>query len=99
MIRYDARGNGLSDWDVGDVTLDSFVADLEAVVEAQGLHRFNLFGVSQGCAVSIAYAVKHGLPGAADAYARLTSAANWIGFRAALDAEPVWSVAPGVFVR
>ena len=59
LIRYDARGNGLSDWDIGEVTLDSFVADLEAVVEAQGLRRFNLFGVSQGCAVSIAYAVKH----------------------------------------
>lgn len=59
LIRYDACGNGLSNWDIGEVTLDSFVADLEAVVEAQGLRRFNLFGVSQGCAVSIAYAVKH----------------------------------------
>jgi DNA-binding winged helix-turn-helix (wHTH) protein len=59
LIRYDARGNGLSDWDVGDVTLESFVNDLEAVVEAQDLRRFNLFGVSQGCAVSIAYAVRH----------------------------------------
>jgi pimeloyl-ACP methyl ester carboxylesterase/DNA-binding winged helix-turn-helix (wHTH) protein len=59
LIRYDARGNGLSDWDIGDVTLESFVQDLEAVVEAQGLRRFNLFGVSQGCAVSIAYAVRY----------------------------------------
>ena len=59
LIRYDARGNGLSDWDVGGVTLDHFVTDLEAVVEASGLDRFSLFGVSQGCAVSIAYAVRH----------------------------------------
>lgn len=59
LIRYDARGNGLSDWDVGDVTLDSFVSDLEAVVDAAGLDTFSLFGVSQGCAVSIAYAVRH----------------------------------------
>lgn len=59
LIRYDARGNGLSDWDVGEVTLSSFVADLEAVVDALGLKTFSLFGVSQGCAVSIAYAVRH----------------------------------------
>jgi pimeloyl-ACP methyl ester carboxylesterase len=59
LVRYDARGNGLSDWDVGDIQLDHFVTDLEAVVDAQGLDQFDLFGVSQGCAVSIAYAVRH----------------------------------------
>ncbi len=59
LVRYDARGNGLSDWDVGDIELDHFVTDLEAVVDAQGLDQFTLFGVSQGCAVSIAYAVRH----------------------------------------
>jgi pimeloyl-ACP methyl ester carboxylesterase len=36
-----------------------FVSDLEAVVDAAGLERFALFGISQGCAVSIAYAVRH----------------------------------------
>jgi pimeloyl-ACP methyl ester carboxylesterase/DNA-binding winged helix-turn-helix (wHTH) protein len=59
LIRYDARGNGLSDWDVQDISFDAFVRDLEAVVDAAGLKRFALFGASQGCAVSIAYAVKH----------------------------------------
>jgi pimeloyl-ACP methyl ester carboxylesterase/DNA-binding winged helix-turn-helix (wHTH) protein len=58
LIRYDARGNGLSDWDVADISFDAFVSDLESVVEAAGLQRFALFGVSQGCAVSIAYAVR-----------------------------------------
>jgi pimeloyl-ACP methyl ester carboxylesterase len=29
------------------------------VVEATGLRRFPLFGISQGCAISIAYAVRH----------------------------------------
>ncbi|MET0652176.1 MAG: alpha/beta hydrolase, partial [Hyphomicrobiaceae bacterium] len=33
--------------------------DLESVVEANGLQRFALLGISQGCAVSIAYAVRH----------------------------------------
>jgi class 3 adenylate cyclase/pimeloyl-ACP methyl ester carboxylesterase len=59
LVRYDARGNGLSDRDVGEISFDSFVSDLEAVVDAAGLERFALFGISQGCAVSIAYAVRH----------------------------------------
>ena len=59
LIRYDARGNGLSDWDVEDISFEAFVRDLETVVEAAGLKRFALFGISQGCAISIAYAVRH----------------------------------------
>ena len=59
LIRYDERGNGLSDWDVDDISFDAFVRDLESVVEAAGLKRFALLGISQGCAVSIAYAVRH----------------------------------------
>ena len=59
LIRYDARGNGLSDRDVPDVTFDHFVDDLETVVDAAGIDRFALLGVSQGCAVAIAYAVRH----------------------------------------
>jgi class 3 adenylate cyclase/pimeloyl-ACP methyl ester carboxylesterase len=59
LIRYDARGNGLSDRTVDDISFDAFLSDLEAVVEASGIDRFALFGISQGCAVSIAYAVRH----------------------------------------
>ncbi len=59
LIRYDARGNGLSDWEVDDISLDAFTRDLESVVEATGSARFALLGISQGCAVSIAYAVRH----------------------------------------
>jgi pimeloyl-ACP methyl ester carboxylesterase/DNA-binding winged helix-turn-helix (wHTH) protein len=59
LVRYDERGNGLSDWDVGDISLDAFVSDLETVVDAAGLEKFPLLGISQGCAVSIAYAVRH----------------------------------------
>jgi pimeloyl-ACP methyl ester carboxylesterase/DNA-binding winged helix-turn-helix (wHTH) protein len=59
LIRYDARGNGLSDWNVEEISLDSFVRDLEAVADASGHDRFTLFGASQGCAVSIAYAARH----------------------------------------
>jgi class 3 adenylate cyclase/pimeloyl-ACP methyl ester carboxylesterase len=58
-VRYDARGNGLSDRDVPDVCFEDFVSDLETVVDAAGLERFALLGISQGCAVSVAYAVRH----------------------------------------
>jgi pimeloyl-ACP methyl ester carboxylesterase len=59
LIRYDARGNGLSDWDVREISLDAWVSDMETVAAAAGLDRFPLLGLSQGCPVAIAYAVRH----------------------------------------
>lgn len=59
FIRYDERGNGLSDWEVDNITFEHFVTDLETVVEASGVDKFALLGISQGAAVSIEYAVKH----------------------------------------
>ncbi len=59
LIRYDPRGNGMSDWDVDELSLDAWVSDLETVVDAVGVERFPLLGISQGCAISVAYAVRH----------------------------------------
>ncbi len=59
LIRYDARGNGLSDWAVTDFSFERQVEDLEAVIDATGIDRFPLLGLSQGCAVSAAYAARH----------------------------------------
>jgi pimeloyl-ACP methyl ester carboxylesterase/DNA-binding winged helix-turn-helix (wHTH) protein len=59
LIRYDERGCGLSDHDAADMSFDAWVRDLEAVVDAEELERFSLLGISQGCAVAIAYAVRH----------------------------------------
>jgi class 3 adenylate cyclase/pimeloyl-ACP methyl ester carboxylesterase len=59
LIRYDARGNGLSDWEVDELSLDAWVSDLETVVEAVGVKRFPLLGISQGCGISVEYAVRH----------------------------------------
>jgi pimeloyl-ACP methyl ester carboxylesterase/DNA-binding winged helix-turn-helix (wHTH) protein len=59
LIRYDERGCGLSDHDAPELSFESWVRDLEAVVDAVGLDRFSLLGISQGCAVAIAYAVRH----------------------------------------
>src|SRR5262249_3605349 len=42
LIRYDERGNGLSQWDAQDMSLDLWVQDLETVVEAVGVDRFAL---------------------------------------------------------
>jgi len=59
LVRYDERGCGLSDWDVPRFSFDDWVDDLEAVVDAAGLERFPLLGISQGGPVAVAYAVRH----------------------------------------
>jgi pimeloyl-ACP methyl ester carboxylesterase/DNA-binding winged helix-turn-helix (wHTH) protein len=59
VVRYDERGNGMSQRTVGDVSFDTWVQDLETVVDAAGLERFPLLGISRGGPIAIAYAVKH----------------------------------------
>lgn len=59
LVRYDQRGNGLSEWDVADFSLERFVEDLEAVVAASAIGRFALYGSSQGAPIAIAYACRH----------------------------------------
>ena len=59
LLRYDPRGCGLSDRNVQDLSLETWVADLEAVVDAAGIERFPLFAHSQGGAIGIAYAARH----------------------------------------
>jgi len=59
LIRYDVRGTGLSERFPEKVSFDLFVSDLEAVVEAARLERFALFGMSQGAAAAIEYALRH----------------------------------------
>jgi pimeloyl-ACP methyl ester carboxylesterase len=59
FVRYDERGCGLSDWRVPELSFESWVRDLECIVDACGAERFALLGISQGAAVAIAYAVRH----------------------------------------
>jgi RNA polymerase sigma factor (sigma-70 family) len=57
LIRYDERGCGLSDRQFdGTPTLDTYVGDLAAVVDAAGLERFALLGLSGGGPTAIEYA-------------------------------------------
>jgi pimeloyl-ACP methyl ester carboxylesterase len=58
-VRYDERGCGLSDSETGDLSVETWVGDLEAVVDAAGLDRFTLLGSSQGAAIAVAYAAEH----------------------------------------
>jgi|KBSSwiStaDraftv2_1062776.scaffolds.fasta_scaffold11805_4 pimeloyl-ACP methyl ester carboxylesterase/DNA-binding CsgD family transcriptional regulator len=59
-IRYDERGCGMTDRNVGDLSLDRWVADVEDIVAAADLQEpFSLLGISQGAAICAAYAVKH----------------------------------------
>ena len=59
-MRYDERGCGMTDRNVGDLSLERWVEDVEAVVAAADLREpFSLLGISQGGAICAAYAVKH----------------------------------------
>jgi class 3 adenylate cyclase/pimeloyl-ACP methyl ester carboxylesterase len=59
LVRFDQRGNGLSDWDVKEISEAAMISDMATVADAAGLERFALLGTSQGCSFSIRYAVEH----------------------------------------
>ena len=59
LVRYDARGNGLSDWNPPSITFEDFVADLGAIFDAAGVQRAPLLGISQAAAVATAYAARN----------------------------------------
>lgn len=59
LVRFDPRGCGLSDREPADMSFESWVKDLETVVDAAGLERFALLGPSQGGPIALAYAVRH----------------------------------------
>ena len=58
LVRYDGRGLGLSDRDVADISFAAFECDLETVVDALGLRRYALLGISQGAVTAIAHAAR-----------------------------------------
>jgi pimeloyl-ACP methyl ester carboxylesterase/DNA-binding CsgD family transcriptional regulator len=60
LIRADQRGCGLSDREFeGALTDETYLDDLAAVVDAAGLERFALLGVSGGGPTAIEYAVRN----------------------------------------
>jgi pimeloyl-ACP methyl ester carboxylesterase/DNA-binding CsgD family transcriptional regulator len=60
LVRYDERGCGMSDWQCGRLSVDQWVDDLEAVIDAAGLSEpVSLLGISQGASTCIRYARRH----------------------------------------
>jgi pimeloyl-ACP methyl ester carboxylesterase/DNA-binding CsgD family transcriptional regulator len=59
FLRLDQRGCGLSDREVENISLEAWVSDMEAAVDAAGFERFPLIGASQGGAIAIEYAARH----------------------------------------
>ena len=59
LVRYDCRGSGLSDRNVEEYSLETYLLDLEAVVDRLGLERFALYGQGNSGPVAIAYAARH----------------------------------------
>ena len=56
VVRYDARGTGLSDRSTLDFSLEAQIADITSVVDHLRLGRFILFGRGQATPGAIAYA-------------------------------------------
>jgi pimeloyl-ACP methyl ester carboxylesterase/DNA-binding CsgD family transcriptional regulator len=60
LVRYDERGCGMTDLNVGNLSLERWVDDVEEIVAAAGLREpFSMLGISQGGPICVAYAVRH----------------------------------------
>ena len=58
VIRYDQRGNGMSDWDNVDITFEKMVDDMECVIDQYDHEQVAIMGMSQGASVAIAYMMR-----------------------------------------
>lgn len=59
-IRYDERGCGMTDRNINDLSFESWVDDLESVIDASDPQGpFALLGISQGAATCVGYALRH----------------------------------------
>lgn len=59
VIRYDQRGNGMSDWDDVDITFEKMVEDLTSVIKCYEHDKVAIFGPSQAAAVAVAYVTQN----------------------------------------
>ncbi len=58
LVRFDQRGNGLSDWDVDEIQFERFVDDLECIFDAAQVERAPIIAISQGGAIAAAFAAR-----------------------------------------
>lgn len=59
LIRFDKRGTGLSDRPTQMATLEMRADDIRAVMDAVGLERAVIFGISEGASMSCMFAATH----------------------------------------
>jgi len=59
LIRFDKRGTGLSDRPVKMATLEERTDDIRAVMDAVGIERANVFGVSEGGSMACMFAATY----------------------------------------
>jgi pimeloyl-ACP methyl ester carboxylesterase/DNA-binding CsgD family transcriptional regulator len=59
VLRHDSRGCGLSDHNAGNLSFETWVRDLECVVDAADIRRFALVATCWGGPVAIEYAARH----------------------------------------
>jgi pimeloyl-ACP methyl ester carboxylesterase/DNA-binding CsgD family transcriptional regulator len=59
LIQYDGRGTGRSQRDVPDFSLDAYLLDLDAVVEASGADQVVLLGFYHSATHAVAWAARH----------------------------------------
>jgi class 3 adenylate cyclase/pimeloyl-ACP methyl ester carboxylesterase len=74
LVRFDCRGSGLSERAVGEVSLESFLADLESVVDHLGVEQIDLGAAFSSGPVAIAYAALH-----PERVRRLVLWCTWVG--------------------
>jgi class 3 adenylate cyclase/pimeloyl-ACP methyl ester carboxylesterase len=58
LVRFDQRGNGLSDWDVDEIQFERFVDDLECIFDAAQVEQAPIIALSQGGAIASAFAAR-----------------------------------------
>ncbi len=59
VIIFDKRGQGMSDRETSMPGIEARADDITAVVQAEGIKRFSLFGLSEGAAIALFYAASH----------------------------------------
>jgi pimeloyl-ACP methyl ester carboxylesterase/DNA-binding CsgD family transcriptional regulator len=59
VLRHDSRGCGLSDRDARNLSFETWVHDLECVIEAADFRRFAVVGTCWGGPIAIEYAARH----------------------------------------
>jgi pimeloyl-ACP methyl ester carboxylesterase len=59
LLRYDARGCGLSDRDAPDLSFDNWVRDFARVIDAATFNRFAILATCWGGPIAIEYAARH----------------------------------------